>query len=116
MIAAVTVPGHLAIENHLVDGEVANGGGDCGQVLGEPVAREEPNVAAVFVCESLMPSNLRSKIQSSPAKRSCVSVAAIGSSQSGIATLSVAHPDTSAEKYKPAAGMVSERGARAEND
>ena len=31
-----------------------------------------------------MPSNLRSNSQSGPMKRSCVSVAAIGSSQSGI--------------------------------
>src|SRR5437867_3473112 len=31
-----------------------------------------------------MPSNLRSKTQSGPVKRSCVSVAAIGSSQSGM--------------------------------
>src|ERR1700730_6418422 len=31
-----------------------------------------------------MPSNLRSNTQSGPAKRSCVSVAAIGSSQSGM--------------------------------
>jgi hypothetical protein len=30
-----------------------------------------------------MPSSLRSKIQSPPANRSCVSVAAIGSTQSG---------------------------------
>jgi hypothetical protein len=33
---------------------------------------------------SRMPSNFRSNSQSSPVKRSCVSVAAIGSSQSGI--------------------------------
>ena len=31
-----------------------------------------------------MPSNFRSNSQSSPLKRSCVSVAAIGSSQSGM--------------------------------
>src|SRR5690348_9531339 len=31
-----------------------------------------------------MPSNLRSKSQSGPAKRSCVKVAAIGSSHSGV--------------------------------
>src|SRR5919109_2636451 len=36
-----------------------------------------------------MPSNLRSKIQSGPLKRSCVSVAAIGSSHSGKAIVSV---------------------------
>src|SRR5439155_10879523 len=39
---------------------------------------------------SLMPSNLRSNTQSGPVNRSCVSVAAIGSSQSGISVKGVA--------------------------
>ena len=41
-------------------------------------------IGATFVRGSLRPSNLRSNNQSCPIKRSCVSVAAIGSSQSGI--------------------------------
>ena len=49
----------------------------------QAVAREQADVAAALEGESRMPSSLRSKIHSGPVKRSCVSVAAIGSSHSG---------------------------------
>lgn len=52
----------------------------CGSPLREYSCTSVPRVYA----SSLVPSNLRSNSQSRPTKRSCVNVAAIGSSQSGI--------------------------------
>src|SRR5437764_3582367 len=51
----------------------------CGRRLRDRSRTSVPRLNAI----SRMPSNFRSKIHSGPAKRSCVSVAAIGSIQSG---------------------------------
>ena len=57
----------------------ATAGMSCGSRL-----RENRRTSGPFLNASRrMPSNLRSKIHSGPVNRSCVSVAAIGSSQSG---------------------------------
>ena len=55
-----------------------------GQILRQPVAREQPHVGAVLVREQPDAVELALEDQSAPVKRSCVSVAAIGSSQSGM--------------------------------
>ena len=82
-----TLPGHPRPPRRrgsLVDRQRRDGRGEGRQVLRQPVARVQPHVAPRLYASSRMPSNLRSNSQSGPVKRSCVSVAAIGSSQSGI--------------------------------
>jgi len=44
-------PRHLAVEDHVADGELRNRVTDRGEVLGQPVAREQADVAAVLECE-----------------------------------------------------------------
>ena len=83
MIAAPAVPGHLAVENHVVDGKIGNGAGELRQILRKPVARVQPDVGAALVGEQPDAVELALEQPVAPLKRSCVSVAAIGSSQSG---------------------------------
>ena len=79
-------PGKFAIENRFPRGETGNRFG-YGDSVAAPDWRD--NRRTSLPCRNAskrMPSNLRSKIHSGPVKRSCVRVAAIGSSHSGKAT------------------------------
>src|SRR5215467_733508 len=51
VIAALSIPGDLAVENRLVDGKFADRGGYCGAVLGQPIAGKELNVISPLVRE-----------------------------------------------------------------
>jgi len=73
-------PRDFTVEDCIADRKTRNRLGDGRQVLRQPVARQQANIASALEGEQ---SSFRSKIQSGPVKRSCVSVAAIGSIQSG---------------------------------
>ena len=51
VIAAPAVPGHFAVEDHLVDGKLGNGAGHRRQILRKPVARVQRDVGAALVGE-----------------------------------------------------------------
>ena len=85
-----SAPGELAVENHVSHGEFRDRVGDGGQILRQPVAREQPHIrrragTRAGGCRR----TCARKVHSGPAKRSCVSVAAIGSSHSGKGTTEI---------------------------
>ncbi len=85
-----------------VTGSCGNGRGNRRQMLRQPIPGKQLHVGAALEASSRIPSNLRSNTQSGPANRSCVSVAAMGTIQSGIEVMSghgrcrLAFPATSA--------------------